>query len=158
MRLIGADREQLGTLPVAEALRAAEDAGMDLVEVSADSDPPVCRIADHGRLLYQASKHHRQARKGRRTGELKEIRLRPNINDNNLTAKTSKIQKFLTPRQEVKLTVRFRGREIVHQTSGVQFLRRIAADLEEDIKLEGPPASQGRSLTLTLIPSRTGSG
>ena len=138
-----------------EALETAREQGLDLVEVSAQADPPVCRIADHGKLLYAAAKRMRKAKAGQKANELKEIRFRPNIDDHDLAAKTKKIREFIGQGSKVKLTVRFRGREIGRQQTGLELLKRVATELKDEVRLEGQPQSQGgRAISLTLMPAR----
>lgn len=127
---------------------------MDLIEVSPNAEPPVCRIDDHGRLKFQANKRERIAKKGQKTNDLKEIRLRPNIDSHDLASKTAKVKQFIEAGHKVKLTVRFRGRELAHQNLGLDLLRRIANDMKDTIRLEAAPSTQGRSITMTVIPAK----
>ena len=154
VRVVGETGDQLGIMSLRDALALAQEQGLDLIEIAPQSAPPVCRIADYGKLRYEASKRERKAKAGQRGNEVKEIRFRPNIGDNDLEAKEKKIREFIAQGNKVKLTVRFRGREIARQQSGLELLRRIAGDLKEEVRLERQPESQGRSLTLVLIPTR----
>lgn len=149
------DGNQLGVVTIQEALRTAFQANLDLIEVSPHADPPVCRIADHGKLRYQVSKRLKQSRKTQKGNEVKEIRLRPNIDDHDLRAKTAKVREFIDAGHKVRLVVRFRGREITHQNLGMNVLRKIATELKDHVKLESQPSAQGRSIVLTLVPTRT---
>jgi translation initiation factor IF-3 len=138
-------------MTVRDALRLATQAALDLIEVKPQAEPPVCRIADYGRTQYQASKKDKAARRGQKTNDLKQIRFRPHINDHDLESKTNKIRQFIKQCHKVKLTVRFRGREIAHSNLGSDLLRRIATSMTDEVKLESKPKNQGRDITMTLI-------
>ncbi len=135
------------------ALQLARDADVDLVEVAPNSDPPVCRLLDYGKLLYLTSKKERESKKGQRSTEQKEVRFRPNIGTHDLDAKTRKIREFIGDGSKVKLTVRFRGREAAHQQLGLSVLKRVADELKDEVRLERPPAMEGRALSMVLIPA-----
>ena len=135
------------------ALQMARDAEVDLVEVAPNSDPPVCRLLDYGKLLYLSSKKEKESKKGQRSTEQKEVRFRPNIGTHDLNAKLRKVREFIDDGSKVKLTVRFRGREAAHQQLGLAVLRRVADELKDEVRLERPPAMEGRSLSMVLIPS-----
>ncbi|MEC8958337.1 MAG: translation initiation factor IF-3 [Chloroflexota bacterium] len=153
VRVIGDDGAQLGVMEVARALQLARDAEVDLVEVAPNSDPPVCRLLDYGKLLYLTSKKERESKKGQRSTEQKEVRFRPNIGSHDLDAKTRKIREFIGEGSKVKLTVRFRGREAAHQQLGLSVLKRVADELKDEVRLERPPAMEGRALSMVLIPA-----
>ena len=153
IRIIGENGEQLGVVPLAEALQSARQSGVDLVEVAPNADPPVCRLLDYGKLRYLYSKKERESKKAQKNTELKEVRFRPNIGDHDLEAKLRKVKEFIDDGSKVKLTVRFRGREAVHQQLGLSLLKRVADDLKEEVRLEKPPAMEGRALSMILIPS-----
>ena len=140
-------------MDLARALQLARDAEVDLVEVAPNSDPPVCRLLDYGKLLYLTSKKERESKKGQRSTEQKEVRFRPNIGSHDLDAKTRKIREFINDGSKVKLTVRFRGREAAHQQLGLSVLKRVADELKDEVRLERPPAMEGRALSMVLIPS-----
>ena len=140
-------------MTVADALRAARAADVDLVEVAPNSDPPVCRLLDYGKLRYLSSKKDRESKKGQKSTELREVRFRPNIGTHDLDAKTRKVKELIEDGAKVKLTVRFRGREATHQQIGLSVLKRVADDLKEIVRLEKPPAMEGRALSMILIPS-----
>ena len=140
-------------MDVAKALQLARDADVDLVEVASNSDPPVCRLLDYGKLLYLTSKRERESKKGQRSTEQKEVRFRPNIGSHDLDAKTRKIREFISDGSKVKLTVRFRGREAAHQQLGLSVLKRVADELKDEVRLERPPAMEGRALSMVLIPA-----
>ena len=153
VRVIGDDGAQLGVMDVARALQLARDAEVDLVEVAPNSEPPVCRLLDYGKLLYLTSKKERESKKGQKSTEQKEVRFRPNIGTHDLDAKTRKIREFIGEGTKVKLTVRFRGREAAHQQLGLSVLKRVADELKDEVRLERPPAMEGRALSMVLIPA-----
>ena len=135
------------------ALQMARDAEVDLVEVAPNSDPPVCRLLDYGKLLYLSSKKEKESKRGQKSTEQKEVRFRPNIGTHDLDAKVRKVREFIDDGSKVKLTVRFRGREAAHQQLGLSVLRRVADELKDEVRLERPPAMEGRALSMVLIPS-----
>jgi translation initiation factor IF-3 len=153
VRVIGENGEQLGVMAVGEALRAARTAEVDLVEVAPNSDPPVCRLLDYGKLRYLTSKKDRESKKGQKSTELREVRFRPNIGTHDLEAKTRKVKELIEDGAKVKLTVRFRGREATHQQIGLSVLKRVADDLKDMVRLEKPPSMEGRALSMILIPT-----
>ncbi len=135
------------------ALQMARDAEVDLVEVAPNSEPPVCRLLDYGKLLYLSSKKDKESKRGQKNTDQKEVRFRPNIGTHDLDAKVRKVREFIGDGSKVKLTVRFRGREAAHQQLGLSVLRRVADELKDDVRLERPPAMEGRALSMVLIPS-----
>ena len=153
MRVIGEDGSQLGVMPVGQALELARESDVDLVEVAPNSDPPVCRLLDYGKLRYLSAKKDRESRKGQKNTELREVRFRPNIGTHDLESKTRKVRELIQDGSKVKLTVRFRGREAAHQQLGLAVLKRVADDLKDEVRLEKPPAMEGRSLSMILLPS-----
>ena len=153
MRVIGDDGAQLGVMDVKQALQLARDADVDLVEVAPNSDPPVCRLLDYGKLRYLSSKKERESRKGQKSTDLREVRFRPNIGSHDLESKTRKVKELILDGSKVKLTVRFRGREATHQQLGLAVLKRVADELRDDVRLEKAPSMEGRSLSMILIPS-----
>ena len=140
-------------MAVGDALKAARAAEVDLVEVAPNSDPPVCRLLDYGKLRYLSSKKERGSKKGQKSTELREVRFRPNIGSHDLESKTRKVKELIGDGAKVKLTVRFRGREATHQQIGLSVLKRVADDLKDMVRLEKPPAMEGRALSLILIPT-----
>ena len=140
-------------MDIQHALQLARDAEVDLVEVAPNSDPPVCRLLDYGKLRYLSSKKERESRKGQKSTDLREVRFRPNIGSHDLDSKTRKVRELIHDGSKVKLTVRFRGREAAHQQLGLLVLKRVADELKEDVRLEKPPAMEGRSLSMILIPT-----
>jgi translation initiation factor IF-3 len=142
-------------MPLERALQMARQNDVDLVEVAPNSDPPVCRLLDYGKLRYLSAKKERESRKTQKNTELREVRFRPNIGKHDLDAKLRKVREFIDDGAKVKLTVRFRGREAVHQQLGLSLLKRVADDMKDDVRLEKPPAMEGRALSMILIPSAT---
>lgn len=136
-----------------KAIQLARQQDLDLVEVAPNSDPPVARLLDYGKLRYLTSKKERESKKGQKSTELREVRFRPNIGEHDLEAKMRKVKEFIEEGSKVKLTVRFRGREAVHQQLGLAVLKRVADDLKDEVRLEKPPSMEGRALSMILIPS-----
>ena len=155
VRVIGESGEQLGVMTLGDAIQMARQQELDLVEVSPNADPPVARMLDYGKLRYLYSKKERESRKSQKSTELREVRFRPNIGQHDLDAKRRKVKEFIGDGAKVKLTVRFRGRESVHQQVGLGLLKRVAEDLKDEIRLEKPPAMEGRALSMILIPNTT---
>lgn len=152
VRLVGEDGEMIGVVPRDEALRRAEESGLDLVEVAANADPPVCKIIDYGKLKYENQKKKAEARKKQKVIEIKEIKFRPNIDEHDYSVKIRNIQRFLEEGDKVKLTMRFRGREMVHQDLGIKVLNRVVTDIGEGAKVEQMPKLEGRQLIMVLAP------
>jgi translation initiation factor IF-3 len=153
VRLISAEGEQLGIVSLHDALEAAKNEGLDLVEVAPNSDPPVCRIMDYGKFRYQASKKVQEARKKSRGGQMKEIKLRPHTEDHDLAFKIKNLRKFLEKKNRVKVTVFFRGREMAYMNAGEEILMRVAQEVSEDGAIEQPPTREARNrMTMVVIP------
>ncbi|WP_207480319.1 translation initiation factor IF-3 [Arenibaculum pallidiluteum] len=152
VRLIGADGEMIGVVTLREALMAAEDAGLDLVEVSPNAEPPVCKILDYGKFKYEAQKKAAEARKKQKIIEVKEIKLRPNIDDNDYGVKMKSARRFLEEGDKVKVTMRFRGREMAHQEIGMNVLVKVRDDLQDLSKVEQMPKLEGRQMVMVLAP------
>ena len=152
VRLISAEGEQLGIMPMREALGTAEKEGLDLVEVAPNSDPPVCRIMDYGKYKYQTSKKGQVARKKGKAFQVKEIKLRPHTEEHDLGFKIKNIEKFLIKRARVKVSVIFRGREMAYMDAGVALLERIAEEVIEVGSVEQPPTREGWRLTMVIVP------
>ncbi len=155
--MIGEENEKIGLVPTDEAKQRARDAEMDLVEVSPNSDPPVCRIMDYGKWKYQQSKKEQKARTHSKQSELKEVRLRPKIDKHDLEIKTTRATRFLNEGHKVQFTMLFRGREMAHQNLGMDIMRGIVELLEPSSKLETPPRMAGRRMIMILAPDKTGS-
>jgi translation initiation factor IF-3 len=141
-----------GVCSVSDALVKAKEAGLDLVEVSPNSDPPVCKILDYGKFKYQEQKKRNEARKKQKTTEVKEVKMRPNIDVHDYDVKMRSIGKFLGEGDKVKVTLRFRGREMVHQELGMKVLNRVRDDVLELSKVEQFPKLEGRQMTMVIAP------
>ena len=134
------------------AMAAAEGYGLDLVEVSPNADPPVCKILDYGKFKYEAQKKKNEARKKQKVIEIKEIKLRPNIDEHDYLVKMRNVEKFLGEGDKVKVTLRFRGREMAHQEIGVNVLKRVREDTDEIAKVEAFPRLEGRQMVMVIAP------
>ncbi|NMB54890.1 MAG: translation initiation factor IF-3 [Leptolinea sp.] len=156
VRLIGADGENAGVVSIEQALRMAREAELDLVEVSGNASPPVCRIMDFGKFLYERTKKEREAKKSQTKIEVKEIRLRPKTNEHHRSFKTRDARRWLNDGMKVRVTVRFRGREITYPELALEDLREIAAELADISTVEQVPAIEGRVMTMVLGPSKPG--
>jgi translation initiation factor IF-3 len=144
--------QQLGTIPTSDAVKLAQERGLDLVEVAPAAVPPVCRLLDYGKFRYLQTKKERDARKGQKVNLLREVRFRPRIGDHDMEAKHRQVRKLLDEGSKVKLTVMFRGREITHQDIGVDLLRRTAEVFKEEAKVERAPNLEGRRLSIIIAP------
>ena len=140
-------------MPLEEALALADEAGLDLVEVSPNSEPPVCKILDYGKFKYQAQKRAAEARKKQKTVEVKEIKMRPTIDTHDYEVKLRNLRKFLSKGDKVKVTVRFRGRELAHTDLGRELMNRVQEDVGEDAKVELMPKMEGRQMVMILAPA-----
>ena len=152
VRLIDAENNMVGVVPLREALWAAEEAGLDLVEVSPNAEPPVCKVLDYGKYKYEAQKKKNEARKKQKTIDIKEIKLRPNIDDHDYEVKMRNARRFIDDGDKVKVTLRFRGREMAHQELGMNVLIRVRDELEELAKVEQMPRMEGRQMVMVLSP------
>ena len=152
MRLVDADGTDLGVVPIDQALRKAEDRGLDLVEVAAKGDPPVCKILDYGKFKYEAQKKKNEARKKQKTIDVKEIKMRPGIDVHDYDVKMRAARKFLGGGDKVKVTMRFRGREMAHQDLGLNVLHRVRDELDELSKVELMPKMEGRQMIMVIAP------
>ena len=142
----------MGTMSMPEALTLARDRGLDLVEVAPNATPPVCRILDYGKLRYLSSKKEREAKKGQKNTAVKEVRFRTRIGVHDFTSKVRKVKEFIEDGSKVKVAVVFRGREVTHRDLGVSILKRVAEQVEETARVEGPPSMEGRALSVMLAP------
>ena len=152
VRVIDENGENLGVMLTAEAIEQAGQVGLDLVEVSPGADPPVCKFLDVGKFKYEAQKKANLARKSQKTQEIKEIKMRPNIDDHDYGTKMKAVHKFLGEGDKVKITLRFRGRELAHGQLGMQLLQRVQADTDGDAKVEQHPRMEGRQMLMVLSP------
>ena len=142
----------MGILTIDEALRKADEFGLDLVELQPNAEPPVVKILDYGKYKYQAQKRASEARKKQKIIEVKEIKLRPNIDSHDYDVKMRSVRKFLEAGDKVKVTLRFRGREMAHVELGSQLLQRVRDDIEEEAKIESMPKMEGRQMIMVLAP------
>ena len=152
VRVIDDEGENLGVMFTQEAMERAYELGLDLVEVSPTADPPVCKFLDIGKFKYEAQKKANIARKTQKTQELKEIKMRPNIDDHDYETKMKKVHDFIGDGDKVKITLRFRGRELSHQQLGMQLLQRVAENVGEIAKVEAYPRMEGRQMLMVLAP------
>nr|WP_252733195.1 translation initiation factor IF-3 [Shimia thalassica] len=150
--MIGAEGENVGVVQPGEALRMAQDAGLDLVEISPNATPPVCKIMDHGKFKYEQQKRESEARKKQTTIQVKEVKFRPNTDTHDYDVKMRNVVKFLEKGDKVKVTLRFRGREMAHQNLGRQLLERVAEDTKELGKVESMPKMEGRQMIMMIGP------
>ncbi|HEY3108153.1 MAG TPA: translation initiation factor IF-3, partial [Chloroflexota bacterium] len=158
VRVIDEEGEQLGVMPTFEAMRLASERGVDLVEVAPTAIPPVCRLMDYGRFKYEQTKKEREARKNQKVVELKEVRLTPRTDEHDVMAKVKTIQKFLGEGDKVKVTIRFRGRELAHPQLGREVLEEISKNLTGTAVIERPPLMEGRAMFMILSPPGLRSG
>lgn len=150
--LIDHEGEQRGVLETEEALQIAQSVGLDLVEVSPTANPPVCKIMDYGKFKYQQQKKKAEAKKKQHVVEIKEIKMRPNIDQHDYDVKTKAMRRFFEEGDKVKVTLRFRGREMAHQERGMELLKRVQADFEAAAKVEMVPKLEGRQMTMVMAP------
>ena len=153
IRVIDNEGNMLGILSLKEGIEKAEEVGLDLVEVSPNAKPPVCKIIEYGKFKYAAQKKAAEARKKQKTVEVKEIKFRPNIDTNDYEIKMRSVRKFIGGGDKVKITMRFRGREMTHQDIGVKVLRRIREDLDTLVKIEQFPKLEGRQMVQIFAPN-----
>lgn len=152
IRLVGEDGAMVGVVSLQEGLEMAEKAGLDLVEVSPNADPPVCKILDYGKFKYEQQKKKAEARKKQKVIEVKEVKLRPNIDDNDYMVKMRNMRRFLEEGDKVKVTMRFRGREMAHQDIGMRVLDRVRQELDDLAKVEQLPKMEGRQMIMVVAP------
>ena len=152
VRVISSTGAQLGIISIREALNYAEDEGYDLVEVSPDAKPPVCKIIDYGKLKYKEQKSKKEAKKKQKTIEVKEIKMRPGIDTHDYLVKIKALNKFISEGNKVKVSMRFRGREMEHQNLGFNLLKKLTEEVSEYAKVEVPPKSEGKQIMMILVP------
>ena len=152
VRVISSKGLQLGIISIREALNYAEDEGYDLVEVSPDAKPPVCKIIDYGKLKYKEQKSKKEAKKKQKTIEVKEIKMRPGIDTHDYQVKVKALKKFISDGNKVKVSMRFRGREMEHQNLGYDLLKKLTEEVSEYAKVEVPPKSEGKQIMIILVP------
>ena len=152
VRVVDADGEMVGVLSTKEAIEMAFEVGLDLVEVSPNADPPVCKLLDYGKFKYEAQKKANEARKKQKVIEVKEIKMRPGIDEHDYQVKMKAVRKFLDNGDKVKMTIRFRGREMAHQDLGMKVLDRVRTEVDEQAKVEQYPKTEGRLMTMVIAP------
>lgn len=152
VRVIDDEGENLGVMFTREAVEQAQDKGLNLVEVSPNADPPVCKFLDVGKYRYEAQKKANAARKTQKTQDIKEVKMRPNIDTHDYDVKMRNVNKFIENGDKVKVTLRFRGREMAHQHLGMDLLKRVQEDVEEIAKVEAFPRLEGRQMLMVLAP------
>jgi translation initiation factor IF-3 len=154
VRLIGAEGDQIGVVPIDEAQRYATEAGLDLVEISAEADPPVCRIMDYGKFVFEQNKKRHAAKKKQKQIQVKEVKLRPVTEEGDYQVKLRNLIRFLGEGDKAKVTLRFRGREMAHQELGMRLLKRVEEDVAEHGTVEQYPRMEGRQLIMVLAPRK----
>ncbi|WP_455614889.1 translation initiation factor IF-3 [Eisenbergiella sp.] len=154
IRLVGEDGSQLGVMSVKEAMKMAEEAGLDLVKIAPTAKPPVCKIVDYGKYRYELARKEKEAKKKQRTIEIKEIRMSPNIDTNDMNTKVTAAKKFITKGNKVKVTLRFRGREMAHMQASRHILEDFAQMLADVAVVEKAPKVEGRTMTMFLTEKR----
>ena len=154
IRLIGSNGEQLGIMSAREAMKLAEEAELDLVKIAPNAKPPVCKIIDYGKYRYELARKEKEAKKKQKTVEVKEIRLSPNIDTNDLNTKVNAAKKFLSKGNKVKITLRFRGREMAHIAQSKHILDDFAKEVEDMAVVEKTPKQEGRSISMVLAEKR----
>ncbi len=156
VRLIGADGEQIGVISISEALEKAEDVGLDLVEISPNESPPVCRLMDYGKFQYETNKRKQAAKKKQKQIQIKEIKFRPGTDIGDYKVKLRNLIRFLENGDKAKVTLRFRGRELRHQELGLELLKRVEHDLESYGTVEQQPSMEGRNQLVMVINPKSG--
>ena len=154
VRLVGAENEALGIVRIADALRMAEEADVDLVEIAPQAEPPVCKIMDYGKFKYQEQKRAHDARLKQKVIQVKEVKFRPGTDENDYQVKLRNLTRFLEEGDKVKITLRFRGREMAHQEFGVRMLERLRTDLDAEAQVEQMPKMEGRQMVMVMSPKK----
>jgi translation initiation factor IF-3 len=154
VRLIGANGEQIGVMPTQQALEHAVSAGMDLVEVAPNSEPPVCRVMDYGKFVFEQNKKAQSARRKQKQIHIKEVKFRPGTEEGDYQVKLRNLIRFLSQGDKTKVTLRFRGREMAHQELGIELLQRVQKDLEEHGSVEQKPLLEGRQMVMVIAPRK----
>ncbi len=154
VRLIGSDGEQVGIVPIEEALEKARSESLDLVEIVPNAEPPVCRIMDYGKFVFEQKKQKQAAKKKQKQVQVKEMKFRPHTGEGDYQVKLRNVRRFLEDGDRAKITMRFRGREHAHRELGLKVLQRIEKDLEEMATVEQKPAMEGRQMVMVLAPKK----
>jgi len=154
VRFVGPDGEQLGIVPIRQALKTAGEAGLDLVEIAPTAKPPVCKMMDYGKFRFEQGKRERDAKKNQNIITIKEVKLRPNIEDHDFETKAKNAERFLKDGDKVKVTIMFRGREITHPDNGMRLCQRMAKVMEGIASVEKPPKVEGKNMTMILTPKQ----
>ena len=154
MRVIGDDGEMVGVLTRDEALKMAEDAGLDLVEIQPNADPPVCRIMDFGKFRFDVQKKAAAAKKKQKQVEIKELKFRPTTEEGDYQVKLRNLRRFLADGDRVKITIRFKGREMAHTELGLAMTQKIEADVKDEVTIEQRPKLEGRQMVMMLAPKK----
>jgi translation initiation factor IF-3 len=152
IRLIDENGNMIGVVSVREGLEMAVEAGLDLVEISPNVDPPVCKILDYGKYKFESQKKKAAERKKQKIVEIKEVQMRPMIEENDYQTKLRNIKRFIAEDDKVKITMRFKGRQMAHQEIGMEILKRVIDDMGEEVKVELPPKLEGRQMLMVLVP------
>lgn len=155
VRLIGSDGDQIGVVDIEQALRHAADASLDLVEISPNAEPPVCRVMDYGKFVFEQKKQKQEQRKKQKQVQVKEIKFRPGTDIGDYTVKLKKLREFLEGGDKAKVTMRFRGREHAHRELGAELLQKVEKDLEEISQVEQRPMMEGRQMIMVLGPKKS---
>lgn len=154
MRLIGLEGEQLGVVTIADALQQSEDHEVDLVEIAPNANPPVCRLMDYGKFRYQEQKRQQEARARQKVIQVKEVKFRPGTDEGDYNVKMRNLRRFIDDGDKVKVTLRFRGREMAHQELGMRVLERVRDDMLEEAQVESMPKLEGRQMVMVLAPRK----
>ena len=152
VQVIGSSGENLGAMPLKKAIEMAKQEDLDLIEISPNANPPVCKIIDYGKLKYREQKSKKEAKKKQKTIEVKEIKMRPGIDTHDYNVKVKALSKFISGGNKVKVSMRFRGREMEHQNLGFDLLKKLTEEVVEYAKVEVPPKSEGRQIMMILVP------
>ncbi|MGY6587533.1 MAG: translation initiation factor IF-3 [Wenzhouxiangella sp.] len=155
VRVVGSDGEQVGVMAIRDALAKAEEEGLDLVEIAPQADPPVCRIMDWGKFRFEAQKKTQAARKKQKQIQVKEVKFRPGTEDHDYDVKMRNLRRFIEDGNKVKVTLRFRGREMAHQELGRDLLKRVEGDMGDEITVEQYPRMEGRQMVMMISPKKT---
>jgi translation initiation factor IF-3 len=155
VRVVGSEGDQIGVMAIRDALARAEEEGMDLVEIAPQADPPVCRIMDWGKFRFETAKKAQAAKKKQKQIQIKEIKFRPGTDDHDYDVKMRNLKRFIEEGNKVKVTLRFRGREMAHQELGRDILKRVETDMAEEITVEQYPRMEGRQMVMMLSPKKT---